>query len=93
MDCLSFQGAIGEKNSAIFMTVGMLIAGFAIAFSVGWLMTLVMLACIPVISLAGYVFMWSAEQKNKITSKDYAQAGGLAEQALTAIKTIKMLNG
>lgn len=75
------------------MTLGMFIAGFAIAFSIGWLMTFVMLACIPAIGLTGYVFMWSVQQKDEKTSKDYAEAGGLAEQALAAIKTVKMLNG
>jgi ABC-type bacteriocin/lantibiotic exporter with double-glycine peptidase domain len=60
------------------MTLGMFIAGFAIAFSIGWLMTLVMLACIPAIGLTGYVFMWSVQQKDQKTSKDYAEAGGLA---------------
>jgi len=75
------------------MTIGMFIAGFVIAFSIGWLMTFVMLSCIPAIGLTGYVFMWSVQQKDQKTSKDYAEAGGLAEQALTAIKTVKMLNG
>lgn len=60
------------------MTVGMFIAGFAIAFSVGWLMTLVMLSCIPAIGLTGYIFMWSVQQKDQKTSKNYAEAGGLA---------------
>lgn len=75
------------------MTVGMFIAGFAIAFSIGWLMTLVMIVSIPAIGLTGYVFMWSVQEKDQKTSKDYAIAGGLAEQALAAIKTVKMLNG
>jgi ATP-binding cassette subfamily B (MDR/TAP) protein 1 len=75
------------------MTLGMFIAGFAIAFNYGWLMTFVLLVSIPAIGLTGYVFMRSIQQKDQKSSKDYAEAGGLAEQALSAIKTVKMLNG
>lgn len=60
------------------MTLGMFIAGFAIAFSVGWLMTLVMLSVIPVIGLTGYIFMWSVQRKDQKISAYYSEAGGLA---------------
>lgn len=60
------------------MTVGMFISGFAMAFSIGWLMTVVILATIPLIGITGYIFMWSVQVKDKRTSKDYAYAGGLA---------------
>lgn len=51
------------------MTIGMFIAGFAIAFSKGWLMTLVVLGSIPLIGLTGYVFMWSIQEKDQQTAK------------------------
>lgn len=54
------------------MTIGMFIAGFAIAFSKGWLMTFVVLSSLPLIGLTGYIFMWSIQQKDQQTSKDYA---------------------
>lgn len=60
------------------MTIGMFIAGFAIAFTKGWLMTFVVLASIPLIGLTGYVFVWSVQTKDQQSSKDYAEAGGLA---------------
>lgn len=54
------------------MTLGMFIAGFAIAFSYGWLMTIVLLASIPAIGFTGYIFMWSISQKDQKSSKDYS---------------------
>lgn len=54
------------------MTFGMFIAGFAIAFSYGWLMTFVLIVSIPAIGLTGYVFMKSIQQKDQKGSKDYA---------------------
>ena len=71
-DCFAYQGALGEKNSTIIMTLGMFIAGFAIAFNYGWLMTFVLLVSIPAIGLTGYVFMRSIQQKDQKSSKDYA---------------------
>jgi ABC-type multidrug transport system fused ATPase/permease subunit len=41
------------------MTIGMFIAGFAIAFSTGWLMTLVVLASLPAIGFAGWLYMYA----------------------------------
>jgi hypothetical protein len=38
------------------MTFGMFIAGFAIAFSYGWLMTFVLIVSIPAIGLTGICF-------------------------------------
>lgn len=54
------------------MTFGMFIAGFAIAFSYGWLMTFVLIVSIPAIGMTGYVFMISIQQKDQKSSQDYA---------------------
>lgn len=75
------------------MTISMFIAGFIIAFINGWLMTFVLLASLPLIGVSGYFFINSTQQKDKNLEKDYAKAGGKAEQALSAIKTVKQLNG
>jgi hypothetical protein len=39
------------------MTIATLIAGFVFAFVTGWLMTLVMLATIPALGIAGYFYI------------------------------------
>jgi ATP-binding cassette, subfamily B (MDR/TAP), member 1 len=75
------------------MTLGMFIAGFAVAFSKGWLMTLVVLTTIPALGFAGAVYITAISEKDAKSAKDYAKAGGRAEQALAAIKTVKQLNG
>ena len=65
-DSFAFGGAIGEKISTILMTIGMFIAGFAIAFSKGWLMTLVILCSIPAIGISGYFFVTALQNKDKV---------------------------
>lgn len=75
------------------MTISMFIAGFVIAFVYGWLMTLVVLCTLPFIAIGGALYAAATEKKDKSQEKDYAEAGGYVEQALTAIKTVKQLNG
>ena len=92
-DCFAFQGAIGEKVSTVIMTIAMFIAGFVIAFVYGWLMTLVVLASLPAIAIGGGIYANTTAQKDQDQEKDYAEAGGLVEQAISGIKTIKQMNG
>ena len=75
------------------MTLSMLIAGFVIAFVYGWLMALVVVASLPVIAIGGIMYATATESKDKDQDKDYAEAGGQVEQALSSIKTVKQLNG
>lgn len=56
----------------------MFIAGFAIAFSKGWLMTLVTICSIPAIGIAGYLYIYAIGSMDAKSSKDYSKAGGLA---------------
>ena len=92
-DCFAFQGALGEKVSTIIMTISMFIAGFAIAFIYGWLMALVVIASLPVIAIGGILFATATAKKDTEQEKDYAEAGGQVEQAISGIKTVKQLNG
>lgn len=77
----------------MIMTIATLIAGFIFAFITGWLMTLVVLATIPALGIAGYFYIKIIGDKDKKQQKSYANAGGRAEQAIAAIKTVKQLNG
>lgn len=56
-------------------------------------MTLVVLATIPALGISGYFYMKVIGEKDKKEQQSYAAAGGRAEQALSAIKTVKQLNG
>jgi len=47
----------------------MFVAGFAIAFYTGWLMTLVSLCSLPVIALGGYLYAMAIANKSKDQEK------------------------
>ena len=92
-DSFAFQGAIGEKMSSIIMTIGMFVSGCIIALYYGWVMALVIMACLPFIAIGGAIYGGTIESKEKDQEKEYAEAGGLAEQSFASIKTVKQLNG
>lgn len=92
-DTLTYQGAIGEKMAIMIQSIGTAIGGLVVAFTQGWLMSLVCLAGIPIIGISGYIFMKSLQLKNKEFQRIYSRAGGRAEQAFYSIKTVKQLNG
>lgn len=92
-DTLAYQGALGEKIAIMIQAVGTGIGGITVAFTQGWLMTLVCLAGIPLIGISGFIYMRSLQLKSKEFQKIYSKAGGQAEQAFYSIKTVKQLNG
>lgn len=56
-------------------------------------MTLVVLCSLPFIAIGGALFAQASGTKDKDQEKDYAEAGGQVEQAISSIKTVKSLNG
>lgn len=72
---------------------GAFLGGLIVAFIQGWLMALVCLAAIPLVAFSAFLFMRSTQTKAAEFEKFYSKAGGLSEQALYSIKTVKQLNG
>ena len=56
-------------------------------------MALVVTAGIPAIGFTGYIYVAILQGKDSKTSANYSEAGGKAEEAIGAIKTVKSLNG
>jgi ATP-binding cassette subfamily B (MDR/TAP) protein 1 len=68
--------------------VATFIAGFVVAFVKGWLLSLVMLSCIPPAVIAGGVV---GNVLSKISSRgqaSYTDAGNVVEETIGAIKTV-----
>jgi ABC-type bacteriocin/lantibiotic exporter with double-glycine peptidase domain len=59
----------------------------------GWKVALVTFASIPIIAIAGAIYVTAVQTKDKRNTKYYTKAGGLASQTLLSIKTVKQLNG
>ncbi|KAF3456692.1 hypothetical protein FNV43_RR01346 [Rhamnella rubrinervis] len=92
-DSILIQDAMGDKVGKFIQFVSGFLGGFAIAFVEGWLLSLVLLSCIPAIVIAagGMAIMMS-----KMSSRGqvaYAEAGNVVEQTVGAIRTVASFTG
>ncbi|CAL4954975.1 unnamed protein product [Urochloa decumbens] len=92
-DTVLVQNAIGEKVGKFLQLISNFVGGFVVAFVKGWLLSLIMLSCIPPVVIAGGVV---SKIMSKISSKgqaSYSDAGNVVEQTIGAIKTVVCFNG
>lgn len=75
------------------MTAAMGTAGFAIAFTTGWKLAIVITAVIPLLLVAGYFNNHYLKQSTDFISKVNSRSQGMAEEVLLSIKTVKTLSG
>lgn len=64
------------------------IAGFAIAFTKGWLLTLVMLSSIPLLLIAGALMTITLSKMATRGQAAYAKAAIVVEQTIGSIRTV-----
>lgn len=66
--------------------------GFIIAFCRGWLLSLVLCACIPFLGAAGSFSTLHMSKMATIGQQAYAKAGNVLEQTVGAIRTVQNFN-
>ena len=64
------------------------IAGFAVAFFKGWLLTLVMLSSIPPLVIAGGMMSLLISKMSSRGQEAYAKAAIVVEQTIGSIRTV-----
>ena len=85
---------MGEKVGMIFVFVSSFVASLIIAFSYGWLLTLILFALmIPVMVLllgitAKFMSTYAGQEM-----KQYGKAGAVAEEVLAGIRTVVAFDG
>ncbi|KAH7521539.1 hypothetical protein FEM48_Zijuj07G0044300 [Ziziphus jujuba var. spinosa] len=92
-DTILIQDAMGEKVGKFIQLISTFFGGFIIAFIKGWLLSLVLLSCIPALVIAGGAM---ATVMSKMSSKGqlaYAEAGNVVEQTVGAIRTVASFTG
>jgi ATP-binding cassette subfamily B (MDR/TAP) protein 1 len=55
---MDIQNAIGEKVATFIHSASSVVAGFAIAYSYGWQLSLVCTAALPAISLSSFSYFF-----------------------------------
>lgn len=92
-DTILIQDAMGEKVGKFIQLLSTFIGGFVIAFIKGWLLSLVMLSCLPPIVVAGAImsiFISKVSSRGQIA---YADAGTIVEQTIGSLRTVVSFTG
>lgn len=87
-DALSVKGQFGDTMGMLTQNMVTLIAGLIVAFVNGWKLSLVVVACLPVMGIGAY---YQAKIQIGSASKEdetFARANQTASEAFTNIKTI-----
>ncbi|XP_065439344.1 ATP-dependent translocase ABCB1-like isoform X3 [Chrysemys picta bellii] len=92
-DINTIHKGIGDKFCIFVQFFATFLTGIVIGFIYGWKLTLVILSVTPLLAAAaavGSIFLASFTTKELTT---YARAGAVAEEILTAIRTVVPFNG
>lgn len=89
----NIEKGIGHKLGLFIQYLATFVAGIVIGFTKGWKLTLVALAMLPANLIAFGVFVFVMQKFSKMESVAYAEAGAIAGEALSAIRTVVAFGG
>lgn len=92
-DIDKIYAGIGDKLAIFIQWITTFFAGFAVAFSRDWRLTLLLVAFTPLMVVSGAIL---AKLTAAFTSKEqdeYASAGAIAEEVLSSIRTVLAFGG
>ncbi|XBI65186.1 hypothetical protein VPH35_045100 [Triticum aestivum] len=92
-DTVLVQDALGEKVGKYAQLLTTFVGGFVIGFIRGWMLALVMLACIPPSILSFATVSRLRAQISARRQASYDDAGNVVEQSIRAIRTVVSFNG
>jgi ATP-binding cassette subfamily B (MDR/TAP) protein 1 len=92
-DTSNYIKALGQMNHILLMTIGSILAGFGVGFTISVIYTLIMLITAPFVAIGTGVWLYGIKKGVTLAKESYIDAGGLAEQAIYGIRTVKSLNG
>ncbi|KAM8924455.1 LOW QUALITY PROTEIN: ATP-dependent translocase ABCB1-like [Pelodytes ibericus] len=90
-DASQVKGATGSRLGLITMTICTLLSAIIIAFVSGWQLTLLILACIPILIGANFIRMTSMAGHASKDQKALEEAGRISTEAVENIRTVVSL--
>ncbi|KAG2269720.1 hypothetical protein Bca52824_064275 [Brassica carinata] len=87
-DAILVQDAIGDKTGHVLRYLCQFIAGFVIGFLSVWQLTLLTLAVVPLIAIAGGGYAIVMSTISEKSEAAYADAGKVAEEVLSQVRTV-----
>ncbi|TKY54330.1 ABC transporter B family member 11 [Spatholobus suberectus] len=92
-DTVLIQDAMGEKVGQFIQLMATFFGGFVIAFIKGWLLTVVMLSCIPLLVLSGAMMSLIITKASSKGQAAYSTAASVVEQTIGSIRTVASFTG
>ncbi|XP_029129242.1 ABC transporter B family member 11 isoform X2 [Cajanus cajan] len=92
-DTVLIQNAMGEKVARFIQFLATFVGGFVIAFIKGWLLTVVMISCIPPLVLCGAMISLFIAKASSRAQAAYSKAASAVEQTIGSIRTVASFTG
>lgn len=92
-DINKINNAIADQVSIFIERLSTFIFGFLVGFIGGWKLTLVVIAVSPLIGLAAGLMAMAVARLTGRELKAYAKAGAVADEVLSAIRTVAAFGG
>ncbi|KAG9447576.1 hypothetical protein H6P81_013704 [Aristolochia fimbriata] len=92
-DTILIQDALGEKVGKFVQLTATFLGGFVVAFIKGWLLTVVMLSCVPLLVISGAAMSIFVSKMSTRGQAAYAEAGTIVEQTIGSIRTVVSFTG
>ncbi|KAJ3130853.1 Multidrug resistance protein 1 [Physocladia obscura] len=90
-DAFQVQGLVGQSMATLVQLLASMVAGMIIAFASGWQLTLVVLATVPLIGMAGQLQMSMMTGFGSKTKEAYEDASNISNEAIDQIRTVMTL--
>ncbi|XP_057424427.1 ABC transporter B family member 13-like [Lotus japonicus] len=87
-DAILVQDAIGDKTGHAMRYLSQFIVGFAVGFMSVWQLTLLTLAVVPLIAIAGGTYTIIMSTLSEKGEAAYAEAGKVAEEVISQVRTV-----
>ncbi|XP_077246607.1 ABC transporter B family member 13-like [Tasmannia lanceolata] len=87
-DAILVQDAIGDKTGHCMRYLAQFFIGFAIGFLSVWQLTLLTVAVIPLMVIAGGAYTLTMSNISKKGEEAYAEAGKVAEEVISQVRTV-----
>ncbi|XP_047308241.1 ABC transporter B family member 4-like [Impatiens glandulifera] len=92
-DTVLIQEAMGEKVAKFIQLTSTFVGGFVVAFIKGWLLTLVMVSCIPLLIVTGAIMALILGKMASRGQTAYGKAANVVEQTIGSIRTVASFTG
>ncbi|KAI9099534.1 P-loop containing nucleoside triphosphate hydrolase protein [Phlyctochytrium arcticum] len=90
-DAKLVQGLTGQTMAQILQLISNFGVGLGLAFSNSWQLTLVVLACVPLVGVGGYLQLRTLTGYGEQSRKAYKDANQTASEGIESIRTVQTL--